>query len=104
MRPQTWCNGVDLRRAGDVNPLICCDCWKNPGTYVPGSPLEFIKSTPLQTQWDTSKHMSNQAQRSTHCESSRFRKKLHDELSLSQLSGFRPSDLPLRDKQKLALT
>ena len=40
-------NGVDLRRAGDVNPLICCDCWKNPGTYVPGSPLEFLKSTPL---------------------------------------------------------
>ena len=40
-------NGVDLRRAGDVNPLMCYDCWKNPGTYVPGSPLEFLKFTPL---------------------------------------------------------
>ena len=40
-------NGVDVWRAGDVNPLICCDCWKNPGTYVPGSPLEFLKFTPL---------------------------------------------------------
>ncbi|GEM_PF-2505455 len=40
-------NGVDLRRAGDVNPLIRCDCWRNPCTYVPGSPLEFLKFTPL---------------------------------------------------------
>jgi|GEM_PF-4627595 len=40
-------NGVDERRAGDVNPLICCDCWKNPGTYVPGSPLKFLKFTPF---------------------------------------------------------
>ena len=40
-------NGVDLRRAGDVNPLICCVWCENQGTYVPRSPVKFLKSTPL---------------------------------------------------------
>ena len=37
---------VCLRRAGDVNPLIV-GLSKNQGTNVPRSPLEFLKSTPL---------------------------------------------------------
>ena len=39
----------DLRRAGDVNPLICGDCRENPGTYLPRLPLEIAKSTPLRS-------------------------------------------------------
>ena len=45
--PEPASNGVDLRRAGDVNPLIFVANPANEGTHIPRSPLGFLKSTPL---------------------------------------------------------
>ncbi len=57
-------SGVDLRRAGDVNPLvfvanpsqsgdvsalIFASSGTNQGINIPRSPLEFLRSTPLET-------------------------------------------------------
>ena len=38
--------GVDVRRTGDVNPLMSGSSAENQGTYVPRSPLEVFSRVP----------------------------------------------------------
>ncbi len=55
--------GLDVRRAGDVNPLISCEESEKQGTYLPCSPVKVITSTSLD-------HASDEPRKSDQPESS----------------------------------